>query len=75
MPETFESVLQARVDHMADACTRCGKCVEVCPATEPAGLTVEQRGDPVRVIEGVISNGLAPRIFSSVGSVVSENCT
>src|SRR5580704_5250470 len=54
MPETFESVLQARVDHMVDACTRCGKCVEVCPATEPAGLTAEQSGDPVRVIEGVI---------------------
>src|SRR5580704_4071946 len=54
MPETFEFVLQARVDQMADACTRCGKCVEVCPATEPAGLTAEQRENPARVIEGVI---------------------
>jgi heterodisulfide reductase subunit D len=54
MPETFESALQARVDQMADACTRCGKCVEVCPATGPAGLTAEQRDNPVRVIEGVI---------------------
>src|ERR1700759_4400541 len=54
MPETFETVLQARADAMADACTRCGKCVEVCPATEAAGLTVEERGDPVEVISGVI---------------------
>ena len=54
MAETFETALQARVDQMVDACTRCGKCVEVCPAAEPAGLTIEQRGDPVRVIEGVI---------------------
>src|SRR3984885_7832067 len=54
MPETFKSALQGRVDQMVDACTRCGKCVEVCPATEPAGLTAEQRDNPVRVIEGVI---------------------
>jgi heterodisulfide reductase subunit D len=50
MAETFESVLQARVDTMADACTRCGKCVEVCPAAEPAGVTAEPR----EVIGGVI---------------------
>ncbi len=37
---------------MVDACTRCGKCVEVCPATGPAGLTAEQR---IRqVIDGII---------------------
>jgi heterodisulfide reductase subunit D len=52
--ETFESALKARADAMADACTRCGKCVEVCPATEAAGLTAEERGDPVEVISGII---------------------
>ncbi len=52
--ETFEAALKARADAMADACTRCGKCVEVCPATEAAGLTPEQRGDPVGVISGII---------------------
>ena len=35
---------------MTDACTRCGKCVEVCPSTGPAGVTAE----PVAVIGGVI---------------------
>ena len=44
--ETFESALKARADAMADACTRCGKCVEVCPATEAAGLTPEERQNP-----------------------------
>jgi Fe-S oxidoreductase len=53
-PETFEAALKARADAMADACTRCGKCVEVCPATEAAGLTAEQRQNPVHVIDGVI---------------------
>jgi Fe-S oxidoreductase len=51
---TFEAALRARADAMADACTRCGKCVEVCPVTEPGGLTVEQRENPVEVISGII---------------------
>jgi Fe-S oxidoreductase len=52
MPDPFESALQTRVDEMVAACVRCGKCVEVCPATEPAGLTAEAQ--PVRLVEGVI---------------------
>jgi heterodisulfide reductase subunit D len=54
MLETFESALQARADGMADACTRCGKCVEVCPSTGAAGLTAQELQDPVAVIGGVI---------------------
>src|SRR5690348_987436 len=54
MTETFESALQARVDDMLDACTRCGKCVEACPTTGPAGLGAEARDDPAAVIGGVI---------------------
>jgi heterodisulfide reductase subunit D len=54
MPETFEYALQAGADAMADACTRCGKCVEVCPATAAAGLSLEQRQNPVDVIDGII---------------------
>jgi Fe-S oxidoreductase len=54
MTETFESALQGRVDEMVDACTRCGKCVEVCPVTAAAGLTAEERQNPVQVIGGII---------------------
>src|SRR3984885_8512808 len=50
MAETFESALQGRIDDMADACTRCGKCVEVCPVTGPGGV----KADPVDVITGII---------------------
>src|SRR5262249_32457716 len=39
---------------MIDACARCGKCVEVCPATEPAGLSAGQRQNSAEVIGGVI---------------------
>lgn len=50
MSESFETALQDRVGTMLDACTRCGKCVEVCPVTTPGGVTAE----PKAVIEGVI---------------------
>jgi Fe-S oxidoreductase len=50
MTERFEAALSARADAMADACTRCGKCVEVCPVTGPGGVKAE----PVAVITGII---------------------
>jgi heterodisulfide reductase subunit D len=50
MTETFESALAGRVAAMADACTRCGKCVEVCPVTGPGGVKAEPR----EVISGII---------------------
>ena len=52
MTETaFEAALSARTADMLDACTRCGKCVEVCPMAKPAGV-----GDaaPESVIAGVL---------------------
>jgi heterodisulfide reductase subunit D len=50
MAATFESALTERTAAMADACTRCGKCVEVCPVTGPGGVKAE----PVAVISGII---------------------
>ena len=52
MTETaFEAALTVRTADMLDACTRCGKCVEVCPMTKAAGV-----GDasPESVIAGVL---------------------
>lgn len=42
-----------------DACTRCGKCVEVCPVTPFAGLA---DADPKQVVAGVLDTlgGTAP---------------
>jgi Fe-S oxidoreductase len=52
--QTFEAALDARAQAMADACTRCGKCVEVCPVTGPGGLTAEELQDPAAIIGGVV---------------------
>ena len=79
MAETFESALMARADAMAGACTRCGKCVEVCPVTAAAGLTAEERQNPVEVISGVIdilrhgAGNQAARKWAS-GCVLSGEC-
>ncbi len=50
MTTSFETALSERVEQMLDACTRCGRCVEVCPTTDVAGVTAE----PTAVISGVL---------------------
>ncbi|MEA2982385.1 MAG: heterodisulfide reductase subunit [Alphaproteobacteria bacterium] len=47
----FEQALTSRVDDMLDACTKCGKCFEVCPIAGPAGLGA---ADPRAVVSGVL---------------------
>src|ERR1700738_1509901 len=57
---SFETALEARVEQMLDACTRCGKYVEVCPSVRPAGIA-EAR--PEAIITGIIDiarNGDGP---------------
>ncbi|MPY73304.1 MAG: (Fe-S)-binding protein [Alphaproteobacteria bacterium] len=34
----FLEAVRERIEDTLDACTRCGKCVEACPMTVPAGL-------------------------------------
>ena len=48
---SFETALSGRVDLMLDACTRCGKCVEVCPSVRPAGIA---DASPEDIISGVL---------------------
>src|ERR1700720_2780918 len=50
MGNFFEDTLSGRVEEMIDACTRCGKCVEVCPVKTPAGVSAPSH----EVIVGVI---------------------
>ncbi|HEY1472756.1 MAG TPA: (Fe-S)-binding protein [Pseudolabrys sp.] len=46
----FETALAARTSEMLDACTQCGKCVEICPVTGPAGVG---EATPKAVLAGV----------------------
>lgn len=48
---TFETALDARVDEMLDACTKCGKCVEACPSVSPAGISDTSSTD---IISGIL---------------------
>jgi Fe-S oxidoreductase len=48
---TFEQALAARTADMLEACTRCGKCVDICPVTQPAGVA---NALPETVISGVL---------------------
>src|SRR5215467_12528184 len=48
---SFLDALRGQVDHILDACTRCGKCVEACPMVEPAGL---DPADGVAIVDGVL---------------------
>jgi Fe-S oxidoreductase len=59
MGNFFENALNGRVQEIIDACTRCGKCVEVCPVKAPAGVTAPAQ----EVVSGVIDilrNGDGP---------------
>src|SRR5262245_13908372 len=47
---SFETAIKGRVDYMLDACTKCGKCVEVCPSVKPAGVDAS----PKDIISGVL---------------------
>jgi Fe-S oxidoreductase len=50
MTNFFEDALNGRVEEIVDACTRCAKCVEVCPVKTPAGVTAPAQ----EVIAGVV---------------------
>jgi heterodisulfide reductase subunit D len=48
---SFDAALAGRIEHILDACTRCGKCVEVCPITEAAQIPTTS---PQQIVDGVL---------------------
>ena len=57
----FETALGERVEAMLDACTRCGKCVEVCPSVEPAGISDTRSEDIIGGILELVRSGDGPQ--------------
>src|ERR1700733_15355408 len=57
---SFETALGERVDDMLEACTRCGKCVEVCPSVRPAGISAASSEDIISGILDLVRTGDGP---------------
>jgi heterodisulfide reductase subunit D len=57
---SFETALSDRVDRMVDACTRCGKCVEVCPNVKPAGIVDANFKDIISGVLDLVRSGEGP---------------
>ena len=76
MDESFEAGLTARVDAMLDACTRCGKCVEACPITEPAGVAdaIRATSSPASSIFCARGDGTAAARNWANACVLSGEC-
>ena len=56
----FEATLGERVEEMLDACTRCGKCVDVCPSVKPAGIADTKSEDIISGILELVRTGTGP---------------
>jgi heterodisulfide reductase subunit D len=57
---SFETALGERIDDMLDACTRCGKCVEVCPSVRPAGISATRSEDIISGVLDLVRTGDGP---------------
>jgi heterodisulfide reductase subunit D len=59
---SFETALGDRVEDMLDACTRCGKCVEVCPSVAPAGIAGAASSEIISGILDIVRTGEGPEV-------------
>jgi heterodisulfide reductase subunit D len=57
---SFETALGEHVQDMLDACTRCGKCVAVCPSVRPAGISDTTSEDVITGILDLVRTGNGP---------------
>jgi len=73
---TFEEALSSRVEHILDACTSCGKCVEACPVTEPMGIASAHPQAVVSGVLGILRTGQGPEASHkwAEGCILSGDC-
>lgn len=68
----FVASLEARARDIAEQCSRCGRCVEVCPTAGPAGV---DRADPPAVVAQVLDLLQGAGDPASPGAHWAETCT
>ncbi|MDI4239398.1 4Fe-4S dicluster domain-containing protein [Bradyrhizobium sp. Arg237L] len=56
--------LDVRMEEIGSSCTRCGKCFQACPTTEPAGI---KDAVPTKVLSGIVDI-----LRGNAGSVEAE---
>jgi heterodisulfide reductase subunit D len=57
---SFETALNSRVNQMLDACIKCGKCVDICPSVEPAGIANMSAQDVIGGVLDIVRTGDGP---------------
>ena len=68
----FIASIDARVSDILDRCTRCGKCVEVCPTAAPAGIDTSEPATIVGDVLDILRGGGDP---ASRGARWANACT
>ena len=57
---SFETTLNSRVGEMLDACVKCGKCVDICPSVQPAGIANVIPQDVIAGVLDIVRTGDGP---------------
>src|SRR4030095_927154 len=70
--DAFIASIDLRVRDILDRCTRCGKCVEVCPTAVPAGIDTSE---PAAIVRGVLDILRGGGDASSRGARWANACT
>ena len=70
--EAFVASIDARVSDILDRCTRCAKCVEVCPTAAPAGIDTSEPAAIVGDVLDILRGGGDP---ASRGARWANACT
>jgi heterodisulfide reductase subunit D len=70
--DAFIATMDTRVQEILDRCTRCGRCVEVCPTAGPAGIDTREPSAIVGDVLDILRGGGDP---TSRGARWAETCT
>ena len=70
--DAFIATIHARVSDILERCTRCGKCVEVCPTAAPAGIDTSEPAAIVGDVLDILRGGGNP---ASRGARWANACT